>query len=151
MPTSKCQPIRLLDPGCSHSHTEWQTVQIQNSWLLLYTTCKGRAELKIRRRKGNWFRTTFCLIPHLSDYQPAEQPNNQMHIWQVRFQWHFLLEILVLLSMWPITSDSSIFSPSIKDQYFSYFSMKTYVVVLTGIASLRQFQWVSTTYVFIDR
>ena len=31
LPTSTCQPIRLLDPGCSH--TDWQTVQIQISWL----------------------------------------------------------------------------------------------------------------------
>ena len=35
MPSSNFQPIRLLDPCVAiNSHTKWQTMQIQISWLL---------------------------------------------------------------------------------------------------------------------
>ena len=48
-PTSSFQPIRSLDPDCWYefTHTKWQTMQIQISWLLrsqliwIYTVCKG--------------------------------------------------------------------------------------------------------------
>ena len=38
-----------------------------------------------------------------------------------------------------------------KCRYFTYFLMKTFVVVLIGTVSMRRFKWVPTTYVIVEK
>ena len=49
-----------------------------------------------------------------------------------------------------LTSDKALFSTE-KYLFFSYFCMKTYIMVLIRSVSLRRFQWLLTTYVFMER
>ena len=64
---------------------------------------------------------------------------------------HLCFFILFLVfNGFTIATDKALFS-SKKCWYFSYFSMKTYVVVLIRSASARRFWWVPTTYVFMEK
>ena len=107
MPLSNCQPITLLNLKSwykisqsdyliqvdTYSHTEWQTVQIQISWLWrsqliwIYTVCKGRA---YPGSAGQ--RLTVCnLRVHCHTHTIIKNI-----ITQEKFSWKFIAVILIL-------------------------------------------------------